>query len=79
MKKFFFPWFFILCFLSNLNSTGFSEEIRMESSEKNWSIFVPKDKKECLSVFKHFKETLVIIKFFSFEKMISYYLVETKR
>ena len=47
MKKFVFPWFFILCFLCNWNNKGFSQEIRMESSEKNWSIFVPEDKSEC--------------------------------
>ncbi|MFL2790957.1 MAG: hypothetical protein ACJZ8I_03910 [Paracoccaceae bacterium] len=34
-------------FLFIWTSTVFSEEIRMESSEKNWSIFVPKNKKEC--------------------------------
>ena len=33
--------------LSSWSFVAFSEEIRMDSSEKNWSVFVPKDKKEC--------------------------------
>ena len=47
MRKSFFSWFFGLIFLCNWTSAIFSEEIRMESSNKNWSVFVPKNKKEC--------------------------------
>jgi len=47
VRKNFFSWFFIFPFLLNWTPIAFSQEIRMNSSEKNWSVFVPMDKKEC--------------------------------
>ena len=47
MRKSLFSWFFISLVLSSWSFVAFSEEIRMESSKKNWSVFVPKNKKEC--------------------------------
>ena len=65
MKKILIKNSFIFLIIFIAANKVFSEELRMVASEKNWSVFNPKDKNKCLRILEQLKaegtpETLIL-------------------